>query len=297
MYAQFFGNYLLAQGVVTREQLIQAMHKKSTIQIKLGTLAIHAGYMTASEVDRIIILQTHQDKRFGELAISEGYMTELQVAELLKEQKPDFLLLGQALVEDGILNNEQLQNLIIGYQSENELEAFDYSSETLDAIEHMIENFFVLAERPLSQHEISFFRLLLSNLVRFIGDDFTLVPPSLCKEYPTNYCVSQRVNGEFSVCPYLDMPESTCVEFASRYVGDTFTEFDEYVQASLEDFLNLHNGLFMVNMSNDFSVELTLAPPAVEKTDLLTFESETYLLPVVYPFGTIHFMIELCKTH
>lgn len=297
MYAQFFGNYLLSKNVVTNDQLIQAMHKKSTTQIKLGTLAIHAGYMTASEVDRVIIMQTHQDKRFGEIAISEGYLTEMQVAELLKQQKPDFLLLGQALVEDGILDNEQLQNLIIDYQSENELETFDYSAETLDAIDRMIENFFVLAERPLTQPEISFFRLLLSNLVRFIGDDFTFVPPSLCKEYPANYCVYQKVVGNFSVCPYLDMTEETCIKFASRYVGDEFTEFDEYVQASLEDFLNLHNGLFLVNMSNDFSIELGLEPPFVESKDLLSFTTETYLLPIVYPFGTIHFIIELHNTH
>lgn len=297
MYAQFFGNYLLSKNVVTSEQLIQAMHKKSSTQIRLGTLAIHAGYMTASEVDRVIIMQTHQDKRFGEIAISEGYLTEVQVAELLKQQKPDFLLLGQALVEDGIINNEQLQNLIIDYQSENELEAFDYSAETLDAIDRMVENFFVLAERPLTQHEVSFFRLLLSNLVRFIGDDFTFVPPSLCKEYPANYCVYQKVVGDFSVCPYLDMTEETSIKFASRYVGEEFTEFDEYVQASLEDFLNLHNGLFLVNMSNDFSIELGLEPPFVESKDLLAFTTETYLLPIVYPFGTIYFIIELHNTH
>lgn len=297
MYAQFFGNYLLSKDVITHDQLIQAMHKKSSTQIRLGTLALHAGYMTANEIDRVIILQTHYDKRFGEIAISEGYLTETQVTELLKQQKPDFLLLGQALVEDGILDNEQLQNLIIDYQSENELGAFEYSAETLDAINHMVENFFVLAERPLSQHEVSFFRLLLNNLVRFIGDDFTLVPPSLCKEYPTNYCVSQKVIGEFSIRPYLDMPETTCIDFASRYIGDTFTEFDEYVQASLEDFLNLHNGLFMVNMSNDFSIELGLEPPAIQDADLLTFGKETYLLPIIYPFGTLHFIIEMCKTH
>ena len=44
MYAQFFGNYLLSHGVVTREQLLETMHRKSSTKIKLGTLAIHAGY-------------------------------------------------------------------------------------------------------------------------------------------------------------------------------------------------------------------------------------------------------------
>lgn len=297
MYAQFFGNYLLTRDLVTREQLIQAMHKKSATQIKLGTLAIHAGYMTANEVDRIIILQTHQDKRFGELAIEEGYLTEMQVTELLKAQKPDFLLLGQALVEDGVFTIQQLQDFIIDYQSENELDHFDYSNETVDSINHMVESFFVLTERTLSNHEVSFFHLLLNNLIRFIGDDFTLVPPSLCTEYPTNYCISQNIVGDFSVRTYLDISESTCIDFASRYVGDTFTEFDEYVQASIEDFLNLHNGLFSVNMSNEYSIELSLEPPLSHPEDLLTFETESYLLPIIYPFGTIHFIFELFKTH
>lgn len=294
MYAQFFGNYLLSRNIVTREQLIEAMRKKSSSHIRLGTLAIHAGYMTASEVNRVIVLQTHEDKRFGEIAINEGYLTELQVAELLSEQKPDFLLLGQALVEDGVIDHEEFQNLIIDYQSDNDLTAFEYSTETKEAIRQMIEHFFVLAERPLSTHEISLYHLLMNSLVRFIGDDFTPVPPILCQEYPANYCVSQEINGAFSVHTYLDIPESACIDFASRYVGETFTEFDEYVRASLEDFLNLLNGLFIVNMSNDCSIELTLDPPVVEETEsLLTFQEETYLLPIVYPFGTIYFIITL----
>lgn len=298
MYAQFFGNYLLARNMVTAEQLLQAMQKKSSMQIKLGTLAIHAGYMTAGEVERVVILQTHQDKRFGELAIQEGYLTELQVAELLSKQKPDFLLLGQALVENGVFDREQLQNLILDYQSENDLETFEYSSETQETIRQMIEKFFVLAERPLSSQEISLFHLFLNSLIRFIGDDFTIVPPSICTEYPTNYCVSQKIQGRFSTHSYLDIPESCCIDFASRYVGENFTEFDEYVRASVEDFLNLYNGLFLVNMSNDYSLELTLEPPVTEEAEtLLLFKEETYLLPIVYPFGTIYFLLTLHQTH
>ena len=42
-------------------------------------------------------------------------------------------------------------------------------------------------------------------------------------------------------------------------------EFDEYVSASMEDFLNLHNGLYSVNMSNDYSMELHLQPPVLRQ--------------------------------
>lgn len=296
MYAQFFGNYLLSKGIITNEQLIDALKKKATTQIKLGTLAMHAGYMTANEVDRIYIEQTHQDKRFGELAVSEGYLTEMQVTELLKSQTPDFLLLGQALIEEGFINNQQLQDLIIDYQSMNELDDFGYSDETIDAINHLVENFFILAERPLSEYELTFFHLLLNNMLRFIGDDFTLVNPSQVTEYPVNYCVSQRINGNFSICVYLDMTEDVAIEFASRYVDDNFTEFDEYVKSSLEDFLNLHNGLFNVNASNDSSLELDLQPPKVETDELLIFEAETFMLPIVFSFGTVYFLFEIFKS-
>ncbi len=273
MYAQFFGNYLLSRGIVTKEQLMRAMQ----------------------EVDRVIILQTHQDKRFGELAVSQGYLTEQQVIELLRAQTPDFLLLGQFLVDDGIFTIEEFQDIIIDYQSESEIDDFSYSDETIDQIHRMIENFFVLTERALSSNEVSFIKLLINNLIRFIGDDYTPVSPSPCKEYPTNFCVSQQLIGDFSVRTYIDMPQDACIEFASRYVGEPFQEFDEYVRSSLNDFLNLHNGIFSVNMSNERSIELELAPPVTETDELLTFEKETYLLPIVYPFGMIHFIFEIYK--
>ena len=46
MYAQFFGNYLLSHGI-TKEQLMHAMQEANNEHPKLGTLAMHAGYMSA----------------------------------------------------------------------------------------------------------------------------------------------------------------------------------------------------------------------------------------------------------
>ena len=93
MYTQFFGNYLLANGYVTRDQLFSAMRQEADQHMKLGTLALHAGYMNAAQVDDVVIHQTHQDNRFGELAIQLGYLTEAQVEELLKQ-----LIDGQAKI-------------------------------------------------------------------------------------------------------------------------------------------------------------------------------------------------------
>ena len=85
MYTQFFGNYLLSKGYITKEQLFAAMKKKSNKHVKLGTLAIHSGLMTASEVDNVIIEQTHQDKKFGELTNDTNHKQQKTFFDKVKE--------------------------------------------------------------------------------------------------------------------------------------------------------------------------------------------------------------------
>ncbi len=77
--------------------------EQSKVHLKLGNLAIHEGYMTAGEVDNIIIMQTHQDKKFGESAIEEGYLTEEQAQCSFRGSEWTYLLLGQALIEKDLL--------------------------------------------------------------------------------------------------------------------------------------------------------------------------------------------------
>lgn len=295
MYTQFFGNYLLEKKIITTEQLLDALQEQSKVHLKLGTLAIHEGYMTANEVDNIIILQTHQDKKFGELAIEQGYLTPGQVDSLLEAQKPDYLLLGQVLIEKGILSNTQFENIMVQYQSENELYDLDYSKFQKKKLDEMVEEVCDLSDEKQKTRFSEYLQLLITNLIRFIGNDFTILTPIPCKEYPSIYSVNQTIHGDFAIDSYLDTNETTAVEFASRYANDSFTEFDEYVKASLEDFLNLHNGLFNVNMSNAYSHELQLTPPQVHDGQIITFETKHLILPVIYPFGTINFVFAISK--
>lgn len=293
MFSQFFGSYLLRREVITSEQLAEAIAKVNEAHIKLGTLAIHSGYMVASEVDEVCYLQTREDKRFGEIAVERGYLTEEQVTELLNNQTPYYLLLGQCLVDIGAIDNTEFQNYIIDYEAENELVDVDLSYESTDKIKQMIERFFVVAELEVSDYSIMYLELLFNNLVRFIGDDFTPLSPFPCSEYPTNYCVAQKLSGQVNCESRIDMPKEVAIEFASRFVNEDFEEFDDYVQASVEDFMNLHNGLFVVNMSNSYSVELSLDPPTVDANDVLEFNDSTFILPIIYPFGTIHLLVSL----
>ena len=94
-----------------------------------------------------------------------------------------------------------------------------------------------------------------------------------------------------STPPYIGMSQTTAINFASRYVKESFSVYDEYVQASLEDFLNLNNGLFLVNCSNDQALELTLTAPEHFDGQTRSF-NKACKLKLLYPFGAIHFIIE-----
>lgn len=292
MYTQFFGNFLLNKGILTAEELVHIMEKQASVHLKLGTLAIHEGLLTAPEVDNIVIKQTHQDKKFGEIAVEEGYLSQEEVDRLLSSQKPDYLLLGQILIEDGKLTNADFENLISDYQSLTEIYDLDSYEEQKFLVDKLLSNLCEFEDETNSRIAVDYLTLLFNNLVRFIGNDFTPLEPVPCNEgYPANYCVAQRISGKVSLQTAIDLDDSAAVVFASRYVGENFPSFDEYAKASVEDFLNLHNGLFNVNMSNNYSTELILCPPEVHSGDILDFSTPTYTFPIIFPFGMIHFVM------
>ena len=268
MYAQFFGNYLLSKRAVSSEQLIKAIEEQHTKHTKIGTLAVHMNYMNASQVNSILIRQTHENKRFGELAIEEGYLTI-------------YLQIGQGLVENGALTDEELDTLITSYQEENELSQLDTAYEQQENLQSLIQNLLLISVTNIPNFLLQYLTLLFNNLIRFIGEDFTPLNPMMCSEYVADHCSAQIIN------------EESAIAFASRYVQEDFQNYDEYVQASIEDFLNLHNGLFNVNISNEKSIELELEPPVSLENTYISSSSKMILMPIIYPFGTLNFFLKI----
>lgn len=287
MYGQFFGSYLLNRKAVTPAQLNSAIAEMDRSHIKLGTLAMYKGYMTSDEVDECCYIQRREDKRFGEIALERSYLFQNQLEDLLDLQIPDYLRLGQTLVDAGVLTNAALHDLMVGYNTENEYG--ELSEEDNPLVE--IKNFFKHFGKDVDEYLVTYMHLLFNNLVRFIGDDFTPLEPVSVTEYDTHYCVRQAVAGDMGFISRIDMEEDAAVAFASRYADMEFSEFDEYVTASLEDFINLHNGLYCVNLSNIHSKELSLEAPMKEEEPEIELSDDSIIVPVIYPFGTVYIVL------
>jgi len=115
MGIKFFGQYLLEKGIITRDQLLEAMEFQRSHNLRLGEHARRLGYLNEEQIQQIHAAQRHQDLPFGELAVRLGFLTPKQLEEVIAAQRAHHLYIGEVLVQKGFLSREAL---------ERELEAF-----------------------------------------------------------------------------------------------------------------------------------------------------------------------------
>ena len=262
MFTQFFGNYLLNKQLVSPENLADALHKQSTTRMKLGVLAINAGVMTAEQVDLVHAEQQKVDKRIGDVMVDMGFATREQIEELFKTQPVGHLLLGQALVDNGYMTNSQFETALRSYKEENSISDADFTDIKDENIVRLIEKFYGVDSTPNSKYLTGYLSLLFKNLIRFIGDDFTPMEFAEKSLFECKNCLVQKISGADNSITVIDGDEYAITNFASRFAKEDITNYDEYAQAVVSEFLNLHNGLFTVNYSNVEGIELQLQPVA-----------------------------------
>ncbi|MCH5325390.1 MAG: chemotaxis protein CheX [Eubacterium sp.] len=293
MFTQFFGSYLLNRQIVSADNLKKAIELKSSTRVKLGVLAINAGYMTAKQVDDVHRMQATVDKRIGDIAVEMGYLTAEQVDELLSTQKTGCLVLGQTLVDMGCLTNEEFENALNGYKTENQLEDEDFVTENANKSGAVIGSFYKIDEKKTKNPELiaQYIDILFKNLIRFIGDDFTPLSDGVVVD--GNTAVTQAIGGGFEAVTSVIADDKALVEFASRYAEEKLTENDEYTKDVVSEFLNLSNGLFTVNVSNNIGKELSLAPQETKTAAAVKAIKAKYalMIPVAFSFGTVIFTI------
>lgn len=289
MLTQFFGNYLLEKQVITSEQLLEALaHKHDNVQ-SLDSLALSSGYMTQEEIEDVHNMQTIKDVEFVRLALHMGYLTVSQASELEEAQHFGYLLLGRSIIELGFCTQEEMTKIIADYEFDYQLSFSNCLNFDKDKIEEMIHHYYQFPDSAEFSPAEGYAVLLIRNLIRFVGDDFRLSGrleklPNL----PDMTEITQSITGDLTASTAIIGYKNFLNLFANRYACEVLVDDDEYVIAALQDFLNLHNGLFSVNLSNDHDIEVELAPAEVcaAEIDNLSYQ---YILPIEFTFGTVYF--------
>ncbi|MHC0037638.1 hypothetical protein [Pseudoneobacillus sp. C159] len=262
MFSQFFGHYLLNHGFITREQLTDALEFEKSVHVKFGVIAVDEGFMTAVQVADVHEKQKQMDKRFGEIAIELGYLTNDQVDALVSKQKQKHLFLAQALVDRGYMTIGQFESILNNYKKENSLSDEQFEAIKIGSIDALIENVFHDEERKLTYGK--YLSLFTKNMYRFIDDEVYLEVSEQNENLNGDWVVYQEIIGESPLNTTISADREMLLYIASKHAEEELTELDELAKASVSEFLNLTNGIYLVNRSN-WGTELTMNPPIVSQ--------------------------------
>lgn len=290
MFSQYFGHYLLNNHLITLKQLERALELQKSTHVKLGVLSVNAGYMTAAQAEETHQKQMQLDKRFGEIAIELGYLTEAQLEKLLSSQKYSHLLLGQVLIDEGIMTLEQFSQALESYKTEHSL-----SDQQFDAIQEGNIDVLLNALLPIDTNENiqtykEYILLFSKNMIRFIDDQIRLEIGSLDESLTDDWLIFQEIGGEDSLFSAIIANDATLVELAKKYSQEDINGPDELAQASLSEFLNLHNGIFLVNMSNR-GIELDMKPQKIVQKGKVTDLTGGFVISIHLPTNTFKLVL------
>ncbi len=283
MYTQLFGHYLLNKGIIDADELHAALTAMTRIKPKLGAVAIDAGYMTAAQVEEVHEAQHTADMRFGAIAVSKGYITEEQMLELLARQKNSNLVLGQALIDFGFLDHKHFEEALKEYKK-----SASYSDDPEDQqMEREMLTVLGIDKMKDSDFYGNYILLFIRNLIRFLGDDFSLAGVSRNVTVSMNYACCQEMKGPINAAVALGGTEMGFIGIAARYAGENLTEADGYTKACVGELLNLQNGLFAVNMSNQENMEIELSPQESKEKLMINIPENGIAINLSFSFGDI----------
>lgn len=118
MAVKFFGQFLVEQGVVTSEALLNAINLQDKINLKLGEMAVEMGLISAADIQRAHNAQMSKDMKLGDLLVEMGFLTIAQLNDVITRQKNTHLYIGEALVQIGSLSGAELQKQLDAFKAD-----------------------------------------------------------------------------------------------------------------------------------------------------------------------------------
>lgn len=118
MAVKFFGQFLLEKGVVSREQVVQAVELQESVNLKFGETALATKMVTEDDVRRIHDAQRNEDLMFGDMAVKLGILTRDQIGEILEYQQKTHIRIGEALVRVGAVTAEALPGYLEDFKAD-----------------------------------------------------------------------------------------------------------------------------------------------------------------------------------
>lgn len=150
-------------------------------------------------------------------------------------------------------------------------------------------------ENSITEFARQYIKKLLVDIILYVDANISLGEISFCDNYQLDHEISQEIVGVPSVYSALDGNTKVLTAFAEAYSKLGIAEFDSLCKEALLDFLNVHNGLFVVDLSKQNICELSLDVPKQGDNYIVEPQNELdgkiILIPVTFSYGTITFLL------
>jgi len=117
MATMFFGQYLLAKGIIDRGALLDALDRQRKSNLSLPELAIQEGMIDRKRAGSIMSLYRISNQSMETILASAGGLDEEQISRLQSRQRSSWLRIGAALVEGGHLSEDEIASSLGDYHS------------------------------------------------------------------------------------------------------------------------------------------------------------------------------------
>lgn len=283
MGIKFFGQYLLEKGLITPQQLLEAVDYQKEINVSLGTMALEKGLLNSEQIKKIHNEQKRQDKKFGEIAISMGYLTGEQLENLLDLQKTQRLYLGESLVSKGFLTLEQLEEQLNLYKKEQEKEEKEISH----MFKKLPDDDIIEAYVDLT---IKMFLRLAREIVKIGGCSSEKSSLNL-----HDWTIAQKAKGDKNFSFLLNLSNSMVLKISEIMAKRKKEKVDEMVLDIASEFVNIISGNALSKLSSK-GRKLEPEPPVPydnkKKPYQLKKDSNIVIVPLLSPEGKVEVCLE-----
>lgn len=150
-----------------------------------------------------------------------------------------------------------------------------------------------LSSESTSEFVIAYIKKLIQDIVLYVDPNITIGNIQFKDEYEVDNELSQEITGVPSAYSAMDGEKRALTAFAESYSSLGIANYDSLCEEVLLDFLNLHNGLFIVHLSENKICELSLSIPKQNGHKSISGPSKgkVTVIPIIFSYGTINFLL------
>lgn len=140
---------------------------------------------------------------------------------------------------------------------------------------------------------IAYIKKLVQDVVLYVDKNISVGNIEFKDVYEVEHEISQEITGLPSAYSAMDGEIRALTAFAESYSNLGVADYDELCKEVLLDFMNLHNGLFIVHLSEKNICELSLSVPKQNghKSIKSPASGKVTIIPINFSYGTIKFLL------